>query len=73
MTSSDRILPVAERQEKSQMLGEFLREMALLIIVLYPIDAYLQGKFDWFTFGLLAVFASALLYFGMILEGRNEI
>ena len=42
---------MAERQEKSQVLGDFLREMAVLIIVLYPLDAYLQGKFDWLTFG----------------------
>jgi len=64
---------MAERQEKSQMLGDFLREMAVLIIVLYPLDAYLQGKFDWFTFGVVTVSAAALLYWGMILEGRDEI
>jgi hypothetical protein len=64
---------VADHREKTQMLGDFLREMSLLIIVLYPLDAYLQGKFDWFTFGVVGAFAAALLFWGMILEGRDEI
>lgn len=64
---------MADRREKSQLLGDFLREMAVLIVVLYPLDAALEGKFDWFTFGLVMVFGVALLYWGMILEGRDEL
>jgi hypothetical protein len=39
---------VAEkRKEWSQLIGDFLREAFVLLIVLYPLDAYLQTKFAW--------------------------
>jgi hypothetical protein len=64
---------VGERREKSQMLGDFLREMAVLIIVFYPIEAVFTSQFSWPIFLLIVVFAAILLWFGMILEGRNEL
>jgi hypothetical protein len=62
-----------DRKEKSQLLGDFLREIAVLVIVFLPIDAWLQGKLDWVTFALAAALAGTLLWFGMILEGRDEL
>jgi type IV secretory pathway VirB2 component (pilin) len=64
---------VAERQEKSQMAGDFLREIAVLIIVFYPIDAWFSKAFDWSIFLLVAMFAFILLWWGMILEGSDEL
>ncbi len=64
---------VSERKEKSQMLGDFLRELAPLILVFYTLDSALEGKFDWFIFGLVLIGAGAFLAYGMILEGRDEL
>jgi hypothetical protein len=64
-------VPVPERKERSQLLGDFLREVAVLLAVLYPLDAYLQNKFDWSNCILVFVFSGALLWWGMILEGRD--
>lgn len=66
-------LAVAERQQKSQMLGDFLREIAVLVIVFYPIDAGFNRKFDWSIFALVAVFAGVFLWLGMILEGSDDL
>ena len=62
-----------EHREKSQLLGDFLREMAVLMVVLYPLEAYLLNRFDWWIFVLVVLLAAALLYWGMILEGRDEL
>jgi hypothetical protein len=54
------------------MLGDFLREIAVLVIVFYPIEAGFNLKFDWSVFVLIAVFAGILLWLGMILEGSED-
>jgi hypothetical protein len=64
---------VPERQEKSQLMGEFLRDAAVLLIVFYPLDAVFQNQFNWNTYLLIALMSGAALYFGMILEGRNDL
>jgi hypothetical protein len=64
---------VAERRQKSQLLGDFLREIAVLIIVFYPIEAGFNSKFDWSIFSLVAVLAFILLWLGMILEGSDDL
>lgn len=64
---------MAEHREKSQLFGDALRELGVLIIALYPLDAYLQGKFDWWNFLLIFLFGLALLWWGIILEGRDEL
>jgi hypothetical protein len=64
---------VAEHKEKSQLLGDFLREIAVLIIVFYPLDAGFKNTFEWSIFVLVAVLAFTLLWFGMILEGRDDL
>jgi hypothetical protein len=63
---------VAEHKEKSQLVGDFLRECAVLMFVLYPLEAYLQKQFDgWICFIVLAV-AGIMLYWGTVLEGTDE-
>jgi hypothetical protein len=64
---------VAEHRDKSQLAGDCLREMAVLIIVFYTLDTSLAGTFDWWNFVLVAVLASTLLGLGMILEGTEEL
>ena len=64
---------MAEHREKSQLIGDFLREIAVLMIVFYPLEAQLQGRFDWDAFGIVFACSMALLYFGMILEGQEEL
>ena len=55
------------------MLGDALREMAVLIGVFYTIEAKFKDEFDWAIFSLVAVFALVLLWFGMILEGGDDL
>jgi len=49
-----------------------LREMAVLISVLYPLEAYMVGKFHWYYFVSAEILAAVLLYFGIKLEGEDE-
>ncbi len=62
---------VAEHREKSQMLGDFLREISVLTLVFFPLETYLRGTLDWSTFMLTVIFAGAFLFYGMILEGKE--
>ena len=64
---------MAEHREKSQMLGDFLRDVAILVVVFYPLDAYMQGRFDWDTCFLIFAMAGFLLWIGIILEGKDEL
>jgi len=54
------------------MLGDLLREMAVLWAALYPLEAYFNKNFDWFHFAFTYSLAAAFMYLGMILEGREE-
>jgi hypothetical protein len=64
---------VAEHKEKSQLIGDFLREMSVLIVVFLPLDAFFQNKLDWSTIGVALLIGGALLWWGLILEGREEL
>jgi len=64
---------VAEHREKSRMLGDFLRDVAILVVVFYPLDAGLQGKFDWDICILIFAMVGFLLWLGMVLEGKDEL
>jgi len=63
---------MADRRERAQMLGDFLRECAVLVFIFYPLESYFQGKLDWSTVYWDVVFSAPLLYWGIILEGRDE-
>jgi hypothetical protein len=64
--------PVADRQEKAQMIGEFLRECAVLVFIFFPLESYFRGTLAWSTMYWDFVISAPLLYWGMILEGRDE-
>jgi hypothetical protein len=55
------------------MLGDFLREIAVLMIVFYPLEAGFNNHFEWSIFALVVVFAAILLWLGMILEGTDDL
>ncbi len=54
------------------MIGDFLREVAVLWAALYPLEAYFNKSFDWIYCCLIFLMAVALMYLGMILEGSEE-
>jgi hypothetical protein len=64
---------VAERKEKSQMIGDGLRDISVLVLVFYALDTAINGKFEWSSFGVVAVVAIGVFYLGMILEGKDEL
>lgn len=64
---------MAEHRERTQLLGDFIREGAVLIAVLYPLEALIGRQFDWANVVLAEVIAGTLLYWGTILEGREEL
>jgi hypothetical protein len=63
---------VAERQEVNQLIGEFLRDFAVLWAALYPLEANMQNKFDWTYCTWTYLAAAALMYLGVILEGEED-
>ncbi len=50
------------------MCAEFLREMAVLLSVLYPLEAGINGNFRWDVFVAVEVLSGTALYLGMMLE-----
>ena len=55
------------------MAGDFLREIAVLMVVFYPLEATFTKQFDWSICVLVVVFSFILLWLGMILEGTDEL
>jgi len=64
---------VPERREKSQLIGDGLRDMSVLVLVFYALDTEIKGKFDLSSFGLLVVVAAGVFYLGMLLEGEDDL
>jgi hypothetical protein len=64
---------VAERKERSQLVGDGLRDISVLVVVFYTLDTTIKGTFDWSNFTVVAVAAIGVFYLGMILEGRDEL
>jgi hypothetical protein len=63
---------LAEYKEKSQLIGEFLREAGVLIAVLWPLEDGIKNdrvSGTVIVFALLA--AGILLFWGVILEGSD--
>jgi len=60
------------------MLGDFLRAAGELIAVLYPLETIVSVQFspsqsiDWGYIVLAEVIAGTLLWWGIILEGREN-
>jgi len=64
---------MAERKEKSQLIGDALRDGSVLVLVFYALETGLKGNFDWFGFKVIAACSIGVFYLGMILEGRDEL
>jgi hypothetical protein len=70
---------VAERKEPSQLLGDALREGAVLLAVLYPLETIISVQFepqrqiDWSYIIVAEVIAGIVFWWGIILEGRDEL
>jgi hypothetical protein len=65
---------VSEHREPSRMIGDFLREAAVLIAVLWPLEDGIQNHRVSGTVLLFALLsASILVFWGIILEGRDEL
>jgi len=64
---------VAEHKDKSQLVGDGLRDVSVLVLVFYALETGIRGNFDWSNFSVVAVAAVGVFYLGMILEGRDEL
>ena len=64
---------MADHRERSQLIGDFLREMAVLILVFYSLDNAMQGSLTFWGFVFILLGCGALLYWGIILEGKEEL
>ena len=62
-----------EHKERSQLVGEFLREVAALVLVFYSLDTALKGELTFWGFVFVFLGSGALLWFGIILEGKEEL
>jgi hypothetical protein len=64
---------VAEHREKSQLIGDFLREAAVLWFALYPLEAFFNKSFDWFQSVLWILWADYFpqQFSGLDLTGRR--
>jgi hypothetical protein len=67
-----RIYCVAERKDASEFVGEFLREVAVLIFTLYPLEAYLERRFNFWVFVGVIIFSGVMLAGGIMLGRREE-
>jgi hypothetical protein len=65
---------VAEHREPSQLIGDFLREVAVLVLVFWPLEKWIQDrKIDGSILLFAILVAGMLMYWGIILEGRDEL
>lgn len=66
---------MADRREWSQLIGEAVRDGAVLIGVLWPLEDGIanHGHLDTMDFVLAEAFACILMCLGLILEGRDEL
>lgn len=70
---------MADRKEHSQLLGDALREGAILLAVLYPLETIISVQFDaqrvmdWSYIVVAETIAGIAFWWGIILEGRDEL
>ena len=58
-----------DRDSVAKMLGEFLREAAVLTVVFLPMDKFIQGDtLTWTFWGGIVVLSGGLLFAGITLE-----
>jgi hypothetical protein len=62
-----------ERASIGQMLGEFLREAAVLTVVFLPMDKFIRGDaLTWGFIGAIVSLSGGLLIAGMTFERKRE-
>jgi len=60
---------LAKPKSRSEMVGEFLREVAVLLIVFAPLEALFNpGALPWWEIAAILAMASSVGYVGMRLE-----
>ena len=62
---------MAEHKKRSQLVGDFVREVAVLWAALYPLEAYINHSFRWKYCAETYAAVVVLMVFGVTLEGRN--
>ena len=62
-----------DRDSVGKMLGEFLREAAVLTIVFLPMDKFIRGDTLTWTFcGGIVVLSGGRLFAGIVFERRRR-
>ncbi len=63
---------LARRKSRIEMMGEFLREIAVLLLVFVPLDAaFNPGALRWWQIATILVLALGVGYLGMWLEEKQ--
>lgn len=64
---------LARPKSRSEMAGEFLREIAVLLIVFLPLEALFNpGALPWWESAAIVVMAFGVGYLGMRVEETRE-
>lgn len=64
---------LARRKSRSEMVAEFLREVAVLLVVFVPLEALFNpGALRWWELAAILAMASSVGYVGMRLEERRQ-
>ena len=67
------LLGMYAKKTVAEMLGEFLREAAVLLAVFIPLEAALRREaFMWWWFRATVIAAVPILAMGMIVERRRS-
>jgi hypothetical protein len=59
----------SDKKSVSEMIGEFLRDVAILVLVFYPLDMKPLSRMDR---ELIVIASVLLLSFGIIIERRRR-
>ncbi len=62
------------RKSTTEMVGDFLREFALLVLVFVPLEFFLQGsgEYRWPAIISAFVFSTLLLVIGIVIERTRK-
>ena len=60
----------SDKKSVSEMIGEFLRDVAILVLVFYPLDTKPLSRLDR---ELIVIVSASLLSLGIIIERRRRL
>ncbi len=64
---------LARPKSRSEMVAEFLREVAVLLVVFVPVDALFNpGALSWWEIAIIVAIALVVGYVGMHLEETRQ-